>query len=67
MKVHVSTIGTRGDDVAARVPTVDHGHATSGPRGSISDAPGRRRRCWLVLANLMGWALIILAACAVFS
>jgi hypothetical protein len=67
MAVHASTIGPRGDAVATRVPLVDHRHSTSGPRVFVSTARGRRRRCWLILANLMGWALIVLAARAFFS
>jgi hypothetical protein len=60
-------IGTRGDDVVTRASIADHDHGGRTGGEPVSRTPARRRRCWLILANLAGWALIILAAYELFS
>jgi hypothetical protein len=52
--------------VATRASIVDDGCANRDHDNSVMRGPGRRRRCWLILANVVGWAVIILTARAVF-
>jgi hypothetical protein len=52
--------------MATRASTADDGRASRDHRESVLRGPGRRRLCWLILANVAGWALIILMARAMF-
>jgi hypothetical protein len=57
----------RLDDTPAQSPAIEptdaHDDVTV-PRGTAS---GRRLRNWLIVANLMGWLLIILLVRGIFS
>jgi hypothetical protein len=46
----------------ARPRTRSEGHVT----GEHEVASGRRRRNWLILANLAGWTMVILAVRVIF-
>ena len=65
MSIAPPKIDTRGEDAAARSPVAEHSSMSGGVRlGGGTSA--RRLRNWLILANVAGWILIVVAVREIF-
>jgi hypothetical protein len=67
MSIAPPKIDTRSEDVAARSPVIEHEHSSmSGGVRPSGHASARRLRNWLILANVAGWILIVVAVREIF-